>query len=99
MGQNKFQQLGLHEPIDLAARANFIEDLSSCGRSAYYVRFHQPVPPAEDKEPVSEFRLQSKQNKYVVDSILWTQHGIIYTAYGEINIVSLANVIYCRLVI
>jgi hypothetical protein len=64
---------------------------------SYYVRFHQPVPPADNKEPVSEFRLKSSQTKYLVDSILWTPHGVIWKAYNETNIVPLANVIYCRL--
>lgn len=64
---------------------------------SYYVRFHQPVPPAEDKEPVSEFRIETKQTKYLVDAIMWTPHGVVVTAYNKIQIIPLANVMYCRL--
>lgn len=63
----------------------------------HYVRFHQPVPPAENKEPVSEFRTNSKQNKYSVDSLEWTSEGVIYQAYGEKGIVPLANIMHCRI--
>jgi len=72
-------------------------DLYVMPKESYYVRFHQPVPPGEDKEPVSEFRLKSTQKKYVVDSILWTPNGVVVKAYNETFIVSLANVMYCRL--
>lgn len=68
-------------------------------RIASYVRFHKDVPPGENKEPVSEFRLKSTQKKYVVDSILFTPHGVVWKAYGETNIVPLANVIYCRFMV
>ena len=67
----------------------------------HYVRFQQAVPPAVNKEPVSEFRLEatgdSQRGKlYVVDSIYYTPHGVIFKAYGETNIVPLANVMYVR---
>lgn len=70
-------------------------------KKVYYVRFHQPVPPAENREPVSEFRttplgLQSGA-KYRVDSIIWTPDGVFVKAYGETNIISLANVMHCRI--
>src|SRR5665213_3384033 len=72
-------------------------------KQCLYVRFHQPVPPALNKEPVSEFKLKPDGNsiqamRYVVDSITYTEHGVIYTAYGETNIVPLANVTYARLI-
>lgn len=67
------------------------------GYPIHYVRFHQPVPPAKDKEPVSEFRLQSKDTKYMVGSMHWTPEGVIYKAYGETGMVPLANIVYCRL--
>jgi len=62
----------------------------------HYARFHKEVPPAKDKEPVSEFQLTSKTGKYAVDSLEWTSDGVIYEAFGERGIVPLANVIYCR---
>jgi len=62
----------------------------------HYARFHQPVPPYVNKEPVSEFKVKSDSDKYKVDSIVYTPHGVIWTANGETNIVPLANVIYVR---
>ena len=67
------------------------------GTQAYYVRFHQPVPPAVNKEPVSEFYIKGPTGKYIVDSIWLTPHGVIWEAYGEVNISALANVVYSRL--
>lgn len=97
--EKKLEALALDEPLDIPARANLLEDLTATGRSISYVRFHHPVPPYKDKEPVSEFRLMSKDTKYIVDAMLWTPHGVIFKANGEVGISSLANVVYCRLVI
>ena len=66
------------------------------GIRCHYARFHQPVPPYVNKEPVSEFKVKSDADKYKVDSIVYTPHGVIWTANGETNIVPLANVIYVR---
>lgn len=76
------------------------------GRAAYHVRFHQSVPPGIDKEPMLELKLEStfdgkmtpNQKRYVVESLTWTPQGVIFEAYGELVIVPLANVSYCRLV-
>lgn len=65
----------------------------------HHVRFHQPVPPGLNKEPVGEFVLSGKQSKYLVDSLSLTPHGVMYQAYGETGLVPLANVIYCRFTI
>jgi len=65
-------------------------------KSCHYVRFHSPVPPAVNKEPVSEFVLSGKQEKYLVDDMTYTTDGLIFKAYGEIGIIPLANVVYCR---
>jgi hypothetical protein len=80
----------------IISKSNFAELIDQAIPS-YYVRFHQPVPPGEDKEPVSEFRLESKQSKYLVDMISWTPHGVIFRAHEETGIVPLANIIYCRI--
>lgn len=80
-------------------RSSLFEQWLSEGIPSYYVRFHQPVPPGKDKEPVSEFKLQTKSqsdNKYLVNSITYTPNGLVWEAYGEKNIVPLANVIYTR---
>lgn len=75
---------------------------SETGYPIHYARFHQAVPTALDKEPVNEFRLQSRNvkpgdMKYIVDSLRWTPDGVLYEAYGETGMVALANVVYCRL--
>ena len=63
----------------------------------HYARFHQAVPPAKDVEPVNEFRLNSKDKKYVVEAIRWSWgDGVIYKAYGELDLVPEANVQYVR---
>jgi hypothetical protein len=66
-----------------------------------YARFHQPVPPGYDREPVSEFKIKTK-NKYSVESMLYHPvAGLIFEAIGktgkpETDIVPSANVIYVR---
>lgn len=65
------------------------------GVPSRYARFHQPIPRHENTEPVSEFRIGSK-NKYEVDSITYTEYGVIWRSGGEINICALANVMYLR---
>jgi hypothetical protein len=70
-----------------------IQDSIPC----HYVRFHQPVPPGVDKEPVSEFRLVSmKQSKYVVQAIYRHANCVIVEAYDTTFIVESANVMYSR---
>jgi hypothetical protein len=67
----------------------------------YYARFHQPVPPGYDKEPVSEFKVKSG-NKYGVEAMLYhPTAGLIFDAVNkkgeqEEDIVPAANVIYVR---
>ena len=83
---------------DMAAVSQFPQWLHF-GVICHYARFHQPVPPYVNKEPVSEFKVKSDADKYKVDSIVYTPHGLIWTANGETNIVPLANVIYVRTII
>ena len=70
---------------------------SDQGYRIHYARFHQPVPPAKDMEPVGEFRIQDQPSKYKVDSLLWTNEGVMYSFRGETGLIPLANVVYCRL--
>lgn len=78
-----------------AVRATTIEQWEKYGIPCHYVRFHQPIPPAENAEPVSEFKLNS-HGKYSVESIVYTEHGVIWRAKGEVDICALANVMYAR---
>jgi hypothetical protein len=74
-----------------------IEQWEKFGAPCYYVRFQQPIPAFDNGEPVSEFRLNTN-NKYSVDSITWTEHGIIWRVKGELDISALANVMYARVI-
>jgi len=73
-----------------------LEKWESEGVPCYYARFQGPVPPSLNKEPVSEFYLKSSTNKYVVDRITYTEHGLIWRANSELNMTPLANVQYVR---
>jgi len=77
-------------------KANNLQELIDSGIPVHYVRFHQPVPPGIDKEPVSEFRIESPQKKYKVDRMMRCKGCLIFEAYGETDIVESANVIYSR---
>ncbi len=72
-----------------------LEQWEKDGAPCYYVRFHQPLPPVENLEPVSEFRTNTN-NKYSVDSITYCEQGVIWRAKGELDICALANVMYAR---
>jgi hypothetical protein len=54
------------------------------------------VPTGRDKEPVSEFRLETKDRKYQVDKMVYTPFGLVFWAHGEVDIVGLANVKLAR---
>lgn len=69
------------------------------GVACYYIRFHQPVPPAKNHEPVAEFDTEAKTAKYLVDSITYTPNGVIFRFKGEVDLVPLANVIYIRTIV
>ena len=66
------------------------------GTPLYYARFQQPIPPAVNMEPVSEFVLSGKHSKYIVDTMRYTSHGLVWTFHDETNITPLANVMYVR---
>lgn len=56
-----------------------------------YVRFHQPVAPAPNVEPVNEFKVETdplKRNKYSVDSILKTPVGYVWDAHGHTDMIA-----------
>lgn len=63
----------------------------------YYVRFQQPIPTAENKEPVSEFVLSGKQIKYVVDWMTCDDHWLRWECCGEKDKTPAANIMYCRI--
>jgi hypothetical protein len=79
----------------LALAKSLIETWELGGVPCRYVRFHQAVPRFQNDEPVSEFQL-SDNRKYGVDSITYTDHGVIWRAKGELDICALANVMYAR---
>ena len=76
---------------------NTLDKWARDGVKCHYVRFHQPVPPAKDMEPVSEFSTKAGvKDKYFVDSLTYTPHGIVFRCKGELDITPLANVIVSR---
>jgi hypothetical protein len=77
---------------------SILEQWESEGIPCYYVRFHQSVPTFINKEPVAEFSLKNKNAKYEVERITYTPHGLVWRAGGEIDISSLANVMYVRVI-
>lgn len=68
------------------------------GVPCYYVRFQNPVSPGVNREPVSEFYIKGPTGKYIVDQIIYTPYGLIFRAFGETDIVPLANVMLTRTV-
>ena len=84
-------------------KASPIEQWERFGTPCYYVRFHQGIPIHVDAEPVSEFKLatsplNANSRKYIVESMVYTEHGIIWRSRGELNVCPLANVMYARAV-
>lgn len=86
------------EQAPLPVSLSHLECLFREGIPCRYARFHQPVPPYVNKEPVSEFKLSSTtvNDKYLVDAMSYTGQGLIFKAKDEVNIVPLANIIYVR---
>lgn len=66
------------------------------GIPCHHVRFQAEIPPAKDMQPVGEFYTKQNKSKYVVDSMVYTPHGVIWRAFGEVNIVPLANIQLAR---
>jgi hypothetical protein len=75
-----------------------IEQWEKYGAPCYYVRFQQPIPRHLNDEPVSEFQV-SDNRKYGVQSVTYTEHGVIWRNKDELNICALANVMYARTVV
>lgn len=71
---------------------------SAQGIACRYAKFKagNPVPPSFKKEPVYELKLESLEQKYKVDYLLYTPHGLIFGCEGEVDIVPLGNVAYVR---
>jgi hypothetical protein len=61
-----------------------------------YVKFHSPVPRGENKEPVYEFKLTSKDSKYVVDEISHDQHTVYFSSDGVKGETPWMNVVLAR---
>lgn len=73
------------------------------GIPCYYARFERAVPPHENSEPVYEFQLVKEDNlqprkKYCVESIVYTEHGVIWRSKEEIDICPLSNIAYARFI-
>ncbi len=70
-----------------------LERLVDEGLCIRYVKFlHAPVPTGVGKEPVWEFKLTAKDQKYVVNSMFRTAAGVVFNAHGQMHLVELSNV-------
>lgn len=76
-----------------------LAELEDSGFPCYYARFHHPVPPMLNAEPVGEFYTQSKTTKYVVEKMTYTLHGLIWRLKGSVNLTPRANVVYVRFIV
>ncbi len=78
---------------------SILEKWIALGLPCYYVRFQGPVARHANDEPVSEFRITGERDKYIVDSIWYTPHGIIWKSRMETNITPLANAQWSRIIL
>lgn len=69
------------------------------GIKCHYARLQSPVAPAKDKEPVSEFYIKGPTGKYLVDTMWYTPHGLVWKAFGETGVMPLANVCLGRVIL
>ncbi len=68
------------------------------GEVCHFVSFHDPVPTGKDKEPVGEFRVETKDLKYRVDEMIYTPFGLLFLAHDQMNVVGLSNVKLVRFI-
>jgi hypothetical protein len=57
-----------------------------------YARLQSPAAPGANKEPVSEFYIKGPTGKYLVDSLVYTPHGLVWVHEGVTHIMPLANI-------
>lgn len=81
-----------------AADKKLYEIWESEGIPCSYVRFQQAVPRSFHTEPVGEFKL-TLEDKYKVDKITYTPHGVIWRSGGEVDIAPLPDVMYARFIV
>lgn len=84
----------ISEPVEITAIERWVTEGVPCK----YARFIAAVHPAPGKDPVNEFKLESKEAKYLVNSLIYTPHGLVFGVHGELGIVPLANISHVRLV-
>lgn len=73
-------------------------DLWKLGAHCKHVTLHSPVPKVKNAQPVNEFCLEGRDAKYIVDSIVYTPHGVIISVLSDTQIIPLGNVVVARLV-
>jgi len=66
----------------------------------HYARLQNPVAPSLQKEPVSEFVLESTHAKYVVEKMWWSPiYGLIWMQKGELDMTPAPNVLLIRSIV
>ena len=76
-----------------------LEQWTNQGIPCHYAKFQSAIAPGKDKEPVSEFYIKGPTGKYLVDSLCYTPHGVIWTYQGLTEITPLANVRNARFIL
>ena len=61
-----------------------------------YIRFQAPVAPLEDKEPVYELKLSSKDPRYKVDEICHDSHTVYWRIDDTVSQTPWVNVQLAR---
>lgn len=70
-----------------------LKALAVSGISLSYVKFQGPVAPSPKQEPVYEFKLEAKDQKYVVQEIYYTDLGVVWRHRDSWNLTPLPNVL------
>lgn len=75
---------------------SLLDEWEAEGIPCYYAKFQSPIPPVKDKEPVFEFQMGRLNSKYGVDSLTYTDYGLIWKSGNEKNLMPLTNVAFVR---
>lgn len=75
---------------------NRLTSWESTGIPCYYARFETAAPTRQDGPPVNEMYIahpdiKTRGAKYLVDSLTYTDHGLIVRAHGKTFIIKIGN--------
>ncbi len=66
----------------------------------YYAKLQGPAPIHKNQEPVYEFRLESKDKKYIVEEmrVVLPEGHLLWKSNGEFNFMPSSNVLHVRVI-